>query len=63
MKMHEIDYAGRSKWMDRSIEEECWGKVQADGDRRGHVFMCCLVRLVLYDEWELKGDKQEQTVV
>ena len=49
--------------MDRSTEEECWRKVQADGDRRGHVFVFCLVRLVLYDEWELNGDKQEQTIV
>ena len=48
--------------MDRSTEEECWRKFQADGDRRGHVFVCCLVRLVLYDEWELNGGKQEQPV-
>ena len=49
--------------MDKSTEEECWRKVQADGDRRGHVFVFRLVRLVLYDEWELNGDKQEQTIV
>ena len=49
--------------MDRSTEEECWRNVQVDGERRGHVFVFGLVRLVLYDEWELNGDKQEQTVV
>ena len=46
-----------------STKEECWHNVQADGDRRGHVFLCRLVRLVLYDEWALNGDTQEQTVV
>ena len=49
--------------MDRSTEEERWRKVQADGDRRGYCLVCCLVRLVLYDERELNRDKQEQTVV
>ena len=34
VKMQDPKNVGQSKWMDRSIEEECWHKVQADGDRR-----------------------------
>ena len=29
-------------WMNRSIEEECRSKVQADGDKRGHVVCAVL---------------------
>ena len=44
------DAQARLRWtkqgMDRSIEEECWRKVQADDDRRGHFFVGCRAHLV-----------------
>ena len=53
VKMHKLDYAGRSNgWTDRlkrsagaKFKRKCF--VFCSGDRRGNVFMCCLVRLVL----------------
>ena len=48
--------------MDKSIEEECWRKVQVDGDGRRHVLVYCLVPLVLSVGRELNGNKQGRTV-
>lgn len=48
--------------MNRSTEEESWRKVQVDGDRRRHIFVCCLVHLVPSVGRDLNVDEQRGTV-